>query len=67
MTKARSSTNSKTFMVYEGTYPFRDVIGTVEVQPQETPEQEASLALLEAVRTHGGHPVVEPANRTLYG
>ena len=64
---SRSSTNSRTFMVYDGTYPFKNVIGTVEVSQQETPEEEASLALLAAVKQYGGHPVVEQANRTLYG
>ena len=54
---------TKTFMVYEGTYPFRNAIGTVDVPEQTTHEEEASLALLAAVREHGGHPVIEP---TLY-
>ncbi len=51
----------KTFIVYDGTYPFKEEIGTVTVFPCDTPEEEANDALEKAIQIFGGHPVVAPA------
>lgn len=48
------------FNVFDGTYPFEQLLGTVEVPMQEEPEAEAALALHAAVQQFGGHPVVAP-------
>lgn len=54
---------TKTYLVYDGTYPFKNVIGDVVVGHQDIPEEEAALALAEAIYQYGGHPVVEPAGQ----
>ena len=48
------------YNVFDGTYPFENLIGQVSVPVQEEPDAEAALALDAAVHLFGGHPVVAP-------
>lgn len=50
-----------TFNVFSGEYPFKDLLGTVDVAEQATPEATAAHALEEAKRRWQDNPVVAPA------
>lgn len=56
----------KNYLVYDGTYPFKDIIGTVTVPPHDDKEVEASMALNAAIQEFGGHPVVEPGQQVVH-
>lgn len=50
-----------TYEVFEGTYPFKEYIGSVNVEALDNKEEEAAVALANAIQQYGGHPVVCPA------
>lgn len=50
-----------TYEVFEGTYPFKEYIGSVNVAALDNKEEEAATALRVAIKQYGGHPVVCPA------
>jgi hypothetical protein len=54
------------FLVLDGNYPFKDVIGTVDVDDNPDVEALHAAALSAAIKQFGGHPVVSQLNEELH-
>ena len=51
------------YIVMKNEYPFNDILGVVNVEPQEDKEAEGASALYQAKEIYGSRITVEPATQ----